>query len=1105
MKWASPAWLVFAGGALLTALAFSGADSRVELAALSQAQASMDDAVDAIQLRVERSHDVLLGAQALFRAAGTVDRDAFHRYVSNLNLAERHPAIRSISYAERVPGNQKAAFEERTRAETSKRGGSYAIKPAGSRPEYLPVVLIEPYEGYENALGLDLLVDMRREGAERARDLGFPIMSGRIFLQSDPKQRPAFTVRLALYREGLPVRNVEERQAAFSGILSVVFLAHDFVKDIMGDPGLAPMSVRLYDRFSIAGASSFGATGADYVLHEKPAAKPLEAKRSDYFERTTAMAVGGRTWHVQFAGHSDDFKRPTDRALPWIVLFSGLLVSALFSGLVRSLASSRTRAQALAERITKDLRASEKRLAESERLTQSMLEALPNPIFYKDTDGRYRGVNKAWEQFFGIPRSAFVGKTVFELYAHDKPVAERLDGMDQVLWKNPGTQVYETVISKPGGKRHDVVYYKATYGVGEGNVSGLIGTIVDISERKHTERRQAMEHAITRVLAESESLAEDMPKIIRTICETLGFHFGTRYEYDRDANLLRAREAWGIDTPEVREYIEMSRNRVVEPDSTGKGFIRRAFHERKPVWIADISKEPDLKRGEFVEKAHLHGAFAFPLTRGNDVLGVLEFFHRKVLEADPMLIQIGESIGSQIAQYMVRMQAEEAVKFVAMHDALTSLPNRVMFNQRLEHAIAHASRHGRKLAVMFLDLDRFKIINDTLGHESGDLLLREVAQRLSENLRAGDTVARLGGDEFVVLLEDISAPVNLGTVAQKLIAAMTPNYVICGREVHITASIGVSTYPDDATDLRSLMKNADIAMYRAKDLGRNSYQFYSAHMNKHTVEQLTLESQLRGAMARDELELHYQPIFEAKSGRVTGMEALVRWRHPEAGLLQPGKFIALAEETGLIVPIGEWVLQTACTQQREWHRLGIAPARISVNLSPRQFMHRDLVQDIVRLLTRTECSAAQLELEITEGTVMHNAARAAALLGQLKDMGIRIAVDDFGTGYSSLAYLKRFPIDSLKIDRSFISDIPADSGNRAITEAIIAMAHRLGLRVIAEGVETVAQRDFLRAHRCEEMQGYYFARPMPAADATAMLMRAVSPSKVAAFQPKMVS
>lgn len=465
----------------------------------------------------------------------------------------------------------------------------------------------------------------------------------------------------------------------------------------------------------------------------------------------------------------------------------------------------------------------------------------------------------------------------------------------------------------------------------------------------------------------------------------------------------------------------------------------------------------------------------------------MEFFHRDVREPDEMLIQIAQSIGSQIGQYMVRMQAEEAVKFVATHDALTGLPNRVMFNQRLGHAIAQARRYGRRLAVLFIDLDRFKIINDTLGHESGDMLLREVAARLTANLRATDTVGRLGGDEFVVLVEEIVDPLYLAGVSQKLITALSAGFPLSGREYHVTASIGVSTYPDDGEDLQALLKNADIAMYRAKEQGRNSFQFYSAQMNVHSVERLALESGLRRALERHELILYYQPQIDIRRGYITGMEALARWQHPELGLLAPDRFIHIAEETGLIVPIGEWVLQTACEAQRVWQSLGFRDITVAVNLSPRQFVYGDLLKDVMRALEQTGCDAHCLELEITESMVMHNPERAVELINRLKEMGVSVAIDDFGTGYSSLAHLKRFPIDSLKIDRSFILDIPGDKGDAAITQAVIAMAHSLGLKVIAEGVETREQFNFLRKYRCDEMQGYYFSAPLPAEDAVALL------------------
>jgi diguanylate cyclase (GGDEF)-like protein len=410
-----------------------------------------------------------------------------------------------------------------------------------------------------------------------------------------------------------------------------------------------------------------------------------------------------------------------------------------------------------------------------------------------------------------------------------------------------------------------------------------------------------------------------------------------------------------------------------------------------------------------------------------------------------------------------------------------------MFNERLASAISLAQRHRRTLAVLFIDLDRFKVINDTLGHEAGDEVLREAAARLTQNLRRGDTVARLGGDEFIVLLEDIPDPVYVGSVSQKLIGALSAPFSIREREYRVTASIGVSAYPADGTDPETLLKHADIAMYRAKEQGRNAFEFYSEQLSAGSLERLKLESGLRCAIERNELTLHFQPQIEACTGRIVGMEALVRWQHPEMGLLAPARFIRLAEETGLIVPVGDWVMHAACTAHREWQRMRLPPARIAVNLSPRQFLHAGLVKDTLRAFEDTGCSGRFVEMEITESMVMHDPANAVATLAELKQSGVRIAMDDFGTGYSSLAHLKRFPIDSIKIDRSFIADVPNDEGNVAITQAIIAMARTLQLRVTAEGVETAAQFNFLRSRGCDEVQGYYFSPPLPFDEATVLL------------------
>jgi diguanylate cyclase (GGDEF)-like protein len=381
---------------------------------------------------------------------------------------------------------------------------------------------------------------------------------------------------------------------------------------------------------------------------------------------------------------------------------------------------------------------------------------------------------------------------------------------------------------------------------------------------------------------------------------------------------------------------------------------------------------------------------------------------------------------------------------------------------------------------MFLDLDRFKMINDTLGHDTGDRFLQAIGIRLEECLRERDTVSRFGGDEFAIILEDMAQAEDAAPLASKILEAFGRPFEIGGHEYYVTTSIGISLYPSDGTDAQTLLKNADAAMYQAKELGKNTYQFYSADMGAHAIERLTLETSLRHALERNEFVLHYQPQVALADGRIVGVEALLRWQHPQLGLLAPAQFIGLAEETGTIVPIGQWVARAACRQAKLWDEAGLPPLRVAINVSARQFNEPSFVDGIAQLLAQTRFDAGRLELEITESVIMKNAQVTVARLQALHAMGVRFAVDDFGTGYSSLSYLRRFAVHTLKIDRSFIHDITADQGDAEIVKTIIAMARGLKLAVIAEGVETKEQLAFLRGHGCEAVQGYLLSRPLPA-------------------------
>ena len=426
-----------------------------------------------------------------------------------------------------------------------------------------------------------------------------------------------------------------------------------------------------------------------------------------------------------------------------------------------------------------------------------------------------------------------------------------------------------------------------------------------------------------------------------------------------------------------------------------------------------------------------------------------------------------------------RKRAEEQVKHLAFHDPLTNLPNRLLFNDRLTLAVAQAHRHNQKLAVLFLDLDRFKVINDSLGHSVGDELLRQVAERIQEHVREGDTVARLGGDEFTLLVPGITVDEDAAKIARKICDAVHDPFWIDGRELFVTTSLGVSVYPSDGHDAETLVRNADSAMYRAKEQGRDNYQLYTPAMNAKAIERLSLESRLRQAVANDELELHFQPFIDLRTAEVLGAEALLRWRHPELGLIPPGEFIPIAELSGLIVPIGEWVLRTACAEARKWHEKGFPAMTVSVNLSSRQFQQSDLGSQVTHALEETGLDADKLDLEITESCAMQNAEHSINTLQGLKKQGVRISMDDFGTGYSSLNYLKRFPIDRIKLDQSFVRDLPADKDDAAIAMAVIAMGRSLELVVIAEGVETEEQLKFLSNHDCDQLQGFLLSRPLP--------------------------
>ncbi len=514
--------------------------------------------------------------------------------------------------------------------------------------------------------------------------------------------------------------------------------------------------------------------------------------------------------------------------------------------------------------------------------------------------------------------------------------------------------------------------------------------------------------------------------------------------------------------------------------------LARIFGFESPLELMRTCTHPDTqlyiepgRRAQFMALVRSQGSvsgFESQVRRKNGEIIWISENARAVCDDDGILVCFEGTVEDVTERKLYQARIEQQ----ANYDTLTGLANRSLLNERLQQAIAAASKNGTRLAVVFVDLDRFKFINDSLGHHIGDELLCAIAGRLKANIREGDTVARLGGDEFVLLINGQREPDSVALLLERMLADISQPWSIPQGDFTFTCSMGVALYPDDGDTAETLLKHADSAMYRAKETGRNNFQFFTAQLNALATERLELENKLRRALEREQFDLAYQPRVDLRSGKVVGVEALIRWRVSDEQTIEPSRFIPIAEEIGLIAPIGKWVLQTACAQNKAWQDAGLQPLVVSVNVSARQFRQEQFVKTVAHVLSETGLEPCYLEIELTESGVMHDAEEFVAMLNELNDLGVQIAIDDFGTGYSSLSYLKRFPVDRLKVDRSFVQDIVTDADDATIVRTIIALGHNLGLKVVAEGVETEQQLAFLRENDCDEFQGYLYGQPLPA-------------------------
>ncbi|MFN3532794.1 MAG: EAL domain-containing protein [Candidatus Brocadia sp.] len=847
-------------------------------------------------------------------------------------------------------------------------------------------------------------------------------------------------------------------------------------------------------------------------------------------------------------------------------------------------------------------RKTEEALRETNQTLRALIHASPLAIIALDSQGNVTMWNLAAERIFGWYKQEVLGNPL-PIVPDDKQ--EEFRALRERVLRGESFTGVEVRRQKRDGSPIDISISTAPLRNRQGNISGIMAVVADITERKRTEAIDALLHEIDQLVLEGQTL----DFILHYTCTRIVDIFAYPLVW------IGMKEADGAVSISAKAgtYINYLNELKVRWDDTPDGQCAMGLAVRsKKTQTSSDTQESAIRR--CLERASRYGFQSFaavPLLVHDRILGALNLYSLKPNAFDTETIRVLENLGARISvtvliamdQQQLRLQgiamesvanaifitdcdgrikwvnnaftilsgytakeaygktprlfksgkhdtpfyqqvwqtilagkvwrgeiinrhkdgnlytvnqtitplldtqgkvchyvaihedisdkkeAEERILYMAHYDALTNLPNRILFRDHLELELAHAHRNGRMVAVMFLDLDRFKIINDTMGHVFGDQLLKLVAERLRGCVREGDTVSRLGGDEFTFIIPDIAQPQDVVPIAQKILNAMSPSFQVEGHEVHVTPSIGIAMYPADANDADGLIKKADTAMYYAKEHGKNTFQFYMEDLNVSNFERLTLENGLRKALEKGELLVYYQPLIDQNTGQIISMEALTRWLHPSLGMIYPAKFIPIAEETGLIIPIGEWVLMTACAQTRAWHDTGFHTLRVTVNLSARQFKQKNLASTIAHVLQKTHLDPRYLELELTEGILMQNNVEVLSVLHELKALGIRLSIDDFGTQYSSLGYLKRFPIDTLKIDRSFIHDITTNPNDAAIVTAIIAIAESLKLKVVAEGVENEEQAAFLHKLRCNNIQGYVYSHPLPAGDIERLLQK----------------
>lgn len=717
----------------------------------------------------------------------------------------------------------------------------------------------------------------------------------------------------------------------------------------------------------------------------------------------------------------------------------------------------------------------DKRAVANQRISlQALIDSAPDYLWIKDLDGRFVIVNKALAADSGRARSGdMIGLTDFDI--HPPETARGFRAVEQRVMSTglPLTDIEERVVTAKG----EVKWFsttKAPMRSDDGEICGLIGVGRNITARRLADLLRDGQAQILEMIAMGAPIDSILDRLVRLIESQLDGVFGSVLLIDDDQLHLRRGAAPSLPEAYTRaiDGVEIGPN---------VGSCGTAAYRREQVVVADIATDP--LWADYRDLALQHGlrsCWSTPvLSNSGEALGAFALYTGSVREPTQAELRLVDIATHMAGIAIERKRAEDRIQFMANHDALTGLPNRGLLKDRLAQAMSFAQRYRRWATVAFVDLDNFKIINDSLGHSAGDEVLKAVARRMVGCLRSTDTVVRIGGDEFVVLLFDqAKSAETVSATVRDLQEAISAPVEVDGHKFSVTSSFGIANYPDDGTDVETLLAHADAAMYRAKEIGRDNFQFYTPELNAKVHDKFLLQEDLRNALPAHEFVLHYQPLVDMRSNRVFAVEALIRWNHPSLGMVPPARFIPIAEESGLIGPIGDWVLREACRQNKAWQDAGLPRVAVCVNVSARQFKEKVWVESVVSALRDSGLGPEWLELELTESLIMQDLDQALQTMRELQALGVRLSIDDFGTGYSSLSALKTFPVARLKIDRSFISDLPYDENDKAVASAVISLGQALNLRVVAEGVETDEQIAFLRANNCDEMQGYRFSRPL---------------------------